>query len=407
MTPTSAARLKFFLAIFGAIVALHAIVIALVVSSSGGTSPTEPGTAPDAPAGAKEPAKELPGGTAVPGSGPKKPGGGSPAAAPPPVRGRYRHPSPSPGFGKAFNHIYARRGVFPARLVPGDASRTGILVDMDTRRVLWEKDCTKPVPVASMSKMMTLLLTMEHLDKHPELSLETPVSISKDVLRLPSREGIVWLDPRETFPIADLVKCAAIKSANDAALQLALTVAGTEERFVAMMNARAAQIGMKNTKFVNAHGLPDKAKNQSLSSARDMVLLGERMLEYPDLMRNFGTLSSSIREGDKKLILKNTNRLILKNYASAEGMKTGFTRRAGFCLTFSVRRDGRRIMGCVTGFPTARERDNFCKNIVDWAFAGCPSAPAGKSVVKQGKKKNVRPAAPGKNAKKTQRTAGA
>ena len=107
------------------------------------------------------------------------------------------------------------------------------LIDADTRKVLWEKECHKPVPVASMSKMMTLLLTMEHLDAHPELSLETPVRISKEVLRLPSREGIVWLDPKETFPIADLVKCAAIKSANDAALQLALTVSGSEaERFM-------------------------------------------------------------------------------------------------------------------------------------------------------------------------------
>ena len=158
-----------------------------------------------------------------------------------------------------------------------------------------------------------------------------------------------------------------------------------------MMNRKAARLGMRHTKFVNAHGLPDKNRNQSLSSAHDMVLLGERMLEYPDLMKNFGTLSSSIREGDKKLILKNTNRLILQSYCSAEGMKTGFTRKAGFCLTFSVRRNGRRVMGCVTGFPTARERDRFCKGIVEWAFAGCPSAPAKKQkTVTTGKKRVVR-----------------
>ena len=116
MTPTSAARLKFFLAIFAAIVALHAIVIALVVSSSGGTPPPEPGTPPAAPPGGKDPAP----GTVVPAGDPKKPGGTPPAAVPRQARSRYRHPSSSPVFGKDFNHIYARRGEFPARLVPGD-----------------------------------------------------------------------------------------------------------------------------------------------------------------------------------------------------------------------------------------------------------------------------------------------
>ena len=385
MSPTGIARLKFFLAIFAAIVLLHAVVIALVVSSSGNSKP--------GPATPSDPGKQ-----ADPGKQGEKP---NPAAAGTRSQGvpqrrprlSYRKPSMLPNFGKPLNHVYARRGEFPRSIVPGDTSRTGILIDADTRKVLWEKECHKPVPVASMSKMMTLLLTMEHLDGHPELSLETPVQISKEVLRLPSREGIVWLDPRETFPISDLVKCAAIKSANDAALQLALTVAGTESAFVGMMNKKAARLGMKNTKFVNAHGLPDRARNQSLSSAHDMVLLGERMLEYPDLMKNFGTQISSIREGDKKLVLRNTNRLILPSYCNAEGMKTGFTRKAGFCLTFSVRRNGRRIMGCVTGFPTAKERDRFCKNIVDWAFAGCPSAQAKKQkVVTTGKKKIVRKA---------------
>ena len=383
MSPAGIARLKFFAAIFAAIILLHVIVIALVVSSSGNSKPE--------PAAPSDPGKQ-----ADPGNPGKKP---DPAAAgthrqgaprPRPLL-RYRRPSTLPNFGKPLNHVYARRGEFPRNIVPGDASRTGILIDADTRKVLWEKDCHKPVPVASMSKMMTLLLTMEHLDRHPELSLETPVHISREVLRLPSREGIVWLDPRETFPISDLIKCAAIKSANDAALQLALTVAGTEPAFVKLMNEKAVWLGMKNTKFVNAHGLPDRAKNQSLSSAHDMVLLGERMLEYPELMKNFGTLTSSIREGDKKLVLRNTNRLILQSYCSAEGMKTGFTRKAGFCLTFSVKRNGRRIMGCVTGFPTAKERDRFCKNIVDWAFAGCPSASAKKQkVVTTGKRKIVR-----------------
>lgn len=368
MSTSGSGRLKLFLLIFAVIVLVHVIVIALTVPSSGPSETADVKTAEQPENGntgnsgvsspvRKDQASEKR--TRTPGKAPE-------------TKFRYRKVSEEKNFGKPFSFIYARRGKLPATMVPGDDSRTAILVDMNSRRVLWEKDSRTPVPVASMSKMMTVLLTMEHLEKNPALSLNSQVRISRDVLKLPSREGIVWLDPRETFPVSDLVKCATIKSANDAALQLALTVAGSEKKFVAMMNRRAVQLGMKNTKFINAHGLPDKQRNQSLASAHDMVRLGERLLEYPYVMTCFKTLSTSIREGEKKTVIANTNKLVRKNYADAEGMKTGYTRKAGFCLTFSVKRNGRRLMGCVTGFKTARERDLFCKNLIDWAFAGCP-----------------------------------
>ena len=120
-----------------------------------------------------------------------------------------------------------------------------------------------------------------------------------------------------------------------------------------------------------------------------MVLLGERLLEYPQIMTYFVTPSTTIREGNKKTVIRNTNKLIYKTYSSAEGMKTGFTRKAGFCLTFSVVRNGRRLMGCVTGFPTSRERDRFCKNLIDWAFAGCPNKAVNLKTAKTAQKKKV------------------
>ena len=384
MNPLKSSRLPVFAGIVAVIIILHVIVLSIVInSSSGGKLPEEQLETPAAvqKAPSREEKQNLP--------EQKKAEEKNPAE-----KERYRRKSGNPRFGRPLDYSGARRGAMPPQIIPGDSSTSGIIADMQTRKVLWEKNSRKAVPVASMSKMMTILLVMEHLEKSPALSLDTPVKISPAVLRLPSREGIVWLDPRETFPISDLIKCAAVKSANDAALQLALTVAGSEEKFVAMMNARARAAGMTGTRFINAHGLPDKKRNQSLSTVHDMVLLGECLLEYPVVMAYFKTPSAHIREGKKKTVIRNTNRLIYKNNADAEGMKTGYTRKAGFCLTFSAVRNGRRLMGCVTGFPTSRERDKYCKALLDWAFNGCPAkqisqpAPKKKAVRKSAVRKN-------------------
>ena len=275
MNKNSSSRLKFFLGIFTGIVVLHLIVILLVVNSSGKKEESSENQ--------KQPEKET-----ISSSGfLKRLFGSSPApekekkAENPPLKKtpqfRFKKPSTDKNFAKPLIFIYARRGKLPENLVRGDNSRSAILVDMNSRRVLWEKNSRQPVPVASMSKMMTMLLTMEYLEADPALSLDTKIPISREVLKIP-RSGVIWLDPRESFTFSELLRCAAIKSANDAALQLALRVSGKEEIFVARMNQKAKELNMQNTTFINAHGLPDKKQNQSLSSAHDMVLLGERML---------------------------------------------------------------------------------------------------------------------------------
>lgn len=358
-------RLKFFLGILTAIIVLHIIVLILIVNSSGAEKTAVDKKAANLP----EPsAKEV------------KPVEKKPVW-------RYRKPSKNPYFGKPLNYKGARHGSLN-HIVPGDTATAGIIVDMNTRRVLWEKNSNRPVPVASMSKMMTLLLAMEHLEAQPELSLQSPIRVSREVLTVP-RSGVIWLDPRETFSYEDLIKCAAIKSANDASFQLALAVSGSEARFVSLMNQKAKALNMNRTTFINSHGLPAQNGN-SLSTAHDMVLLGERLLEYPFLMTCCATSSSSIRTGDRKTVFRNSNNLIRRKFRGMEGMKTGFTRKAGFCLTFCVTRDGRRLMGCVTGFSTSKERDTFCENLIEWAFKGCPDTPVKQRVVKSAVRKKVR-----------------
>jgi D-alanyl-D-alanine carboxypeptidase (penicillin-binding protein 5/6) len=366
MNQQRSGRLKFFIGILITIIVLHIIVLALIVNSSG--SETEK--------------KEDKKASALPVSPVEK--SAKPVTKKPVWR--YRKRSADPRFGTPFNYSGARRNI--GNIIPGDTATTGILVDMNTRRVLWEKNSNRPVAVASMSKMMTLLLVMEHLEARPGLTLDSPIKISKTVLTLP-RSGVIWLDPRETFSYADLIRCAAIKSANDAALQLALTVSGNEKSFVSLMNRKARRLNMTRTTFINAHGLP-APEGHSLSTAYDMVLLAERLLEYPFLMQCSATPHSSIRTGDRKTVFKNSNNLIRRNFRGMEGMKTGFTRKAGFCLAFSVKRDGRRLMGCVTGFKSSSERDSFCSNLIEWAYKGCPDKPIRQKVIKSASRKQIR-----------------
>ena len=287
---------------------------------------------------------------------------------PPPRQWRYRKLSTNPKFGAPLDFSHALHGDKLPASVPGSAgAKTGIVVDLDRRIVLWEKNCRKPVPVASMTKMMTMLLVMEMLEDTPKLSLDTSIEIGKQVMQVP-RTGVLYLRPGEVFTLRELLLGTAVKSANDAATQLAVLVSGDVDAFIGKMNARAAALKLPATKFYSPCGLPDKAKRDSLSSAEDMVLLGERLLEYPILLEMASTQKGSIREGEQKTIFVNTNKLITPHYPGVDGLKTGYTNVAGCCLTFSALRDNRRIVGCVTGFPHARDRDRFCRKLIDWAY---------------------------------------
>ncbi len=283
---------------------------------------------------------------------------------------RYRKPVGNPNFGKPFDYSEAVHGDLPAELASGSkGAGTGILVDLTSRKVLWEKNSRKPVPVASMVKMMTLYTTFDVLEKVPSISLETPVRITPTVLKVP-RTGIIWLDPRETMPLADLLKAVTIKSANDAATMVAEFIgSGDVDRFIQAMNGNARKLGMTDSKFVSPNGLKDKTRGNSLSSGRDMVLLAEQLLEYPPVMRWATTKQDFVREGERKTVLTATNKLVNPRWPGVDGLKTGFTSDAGYCLTFTVLRNGRRMAGCVTGFKVGRDRDRFCRKLIDWGYA--------------------------------------
>ncbi|PWM76880.1 MAG: hypothetical protein DBX90_11165 [Lentisphaerae bacterium] len=385
MNEVTRARLKLFGAILLVILLAHVLIITLIMKH-------HPAPAEETPVGTEQAATAAAVQTAVPassatapvpvkeekkpgfwsrlfGGGQKKQAAVAPAPPPPPPVYRYKKPTGNPNFEKPFNFATAVHGNLPASQVVGSAGATsGIMVDLTTRNVLWEKNSTAKVPIASMVKMMTLLVTFEELEKNPAISLESPVQITKTALAVP-RTGVVWLDPRETFPLSDLLKAVTIKSANDAAVQVAEFIGGDVDSFVNRMNLRAQTLGMTNSHFVSPCGLPDKKKGNSLSCARDMVVLAEQLLEYPDVMRWSTTKQDFIREGEKKTMLTTTNKLVNPRWPGVDGLKTGFINASGYCLTFSVLRDGRRIVGCVTGFKSARDRDRFSRKLIDWGYA--------------------------------------
>ena len=279
----------------------------------------------------------------------------------------YKVPSGNPLFGKFFDY---RKALWGNNLpLPGcKQAFSGILVDLDSHKVLWAKNPRQGVPIASMTKMMTLLLAFEALDKRDDLTLDTPVKVTAGAAGMGGSQ--VYLDVKETHPLGELMKTMAIKSANDSAYLVAEYLSGGNmAQFISEMNKRAYKLRMPSTDFVNAHGLPGDNKTDSVSSPEGLAILAEHLLQYPQLLKWTSTKQDFFRpEGDKaRQMLTNTNRLI-SQCAGVDGLKTGYTRAAGFCVTASCLRGGKRLVAVVSGFKTSAARNAFVSKLLDWGY---------------------------------------
>lgn len=249
------------------------------------------------------------------------------------------------------------------------SAKTGILVDLNTREVIWSKKPKEPVPIASMTKMMTLLLIMEGMQKDPKISLDTMVQVTRESSKIGGSQA--WLDPKEQFSIRELLRTIVVHSANDSSYLLAQYFGGGDaETFVNMMNERAKELNLVGAYFSNPDGLPEKnAANENKASAEDMAFLAEKLLQYP-IITEFAQLKSIVFRPDspKPITFVNTNKLIRWDVKGVNGMKTGYTARAGFCITVTCERDGRRLVAVATGFKTSKERDKFVRQLLDWGY---------------------------------------
>ena len=273
--------------------------------------------------------------------------------------------------------------------------KSAVLMDTATGTVLYEKNSHEKLAPASVTKVMTMLLIMEAIDSG-KIRWEDMVTASEAAAAKGGSQ--IYLKVGESMSVSDMVKSIAVSSANDAACAMAEHLAGSESAFVDRMNARAKELGMHDTNFVNCTGLDDGADAANhRTSAYDIALMSRELLvKHPDIKKFTTIWMDTVRNGE--FGLSNTNKLI-RFYSGATGLKTGFTSGAGYCLSATAEREGMELIAVVMGAQTSQERTAACKSMLDYGFANyavvCPNLEEEISVpVRLGSTGSV-PAVPG------------
>ncbi len=245
----------------------------------------------------------------------------------------------------------------PGELKAGSA----LLMEKETGKVLYEENAHVQLEPASVTKVMTMLLVMEAVDSGT-LSLDQPVRVSAHAVSMGGSQ--IWLKEDEEMTARDMLKAVAVVSANDCAVALAEAVAGSEEAFVARMNQRAGELGMEDTHFLNATGLPAAGH---VTSAYDIALMSrELILRHPQIREYTTIWMDSLRDGAFQL--SNTNKLI-RFYDGATGLKTGYTSSAHYCLSATAEREGMELIAVVMDSPTSQDRFEAAKALLSFGFA--------------------------------------
>ncbi len=242
-------------------------------------------------------------------------------------------------------------------------SRSIILMDKDTGKVLEEEKSDVQLPPASMTKMMTMLLILEAIDKK-QLKWDEMITTSAHAASMGGSQ--IFLEEGEKMTVKNMMKGIAIGSANDASMALAEHIAGSEDRFVEKMNQKVKDLGLKNTHFKNPTGLPEKGH---YSSAYDMAQIARELLNYEEITQFTGKYESYLREEtDRKFWLVNTNKLV-KFHPGVDGLKTGFTQEAKYCLTATAKKGNMRLIAVIFGSPTSKDRNNQVSKILNEGFS--------------------------------------
>lgn len=251
-----------------------------------------------------------------------------------------------------------------AQAQPEGDYRNAILMEPTTGTVLFEKNADDPAPIASMTKMMTALVVLEQVGAG-KVDWETPITTSAKASRMGGSQ--VYLRHREVFPLREMMAAMFVHSANDAALAIAEHLGGSEEQFVAMMNARAQELGMKNTRFVSPHGLPAEAGGaDDISTPRDLTRLAIELMKHPMIRQLAEVEQMPFRQG--KFTLWNPNDLISR-YGPATGLKTGTHDRAGSCLTATASKNGMDLVAVLMGASQRRQLFGTVESMMEEAFS--------------------------------------
>lgn len=247
-----------------------------------------------------------------------------------------------------------------ADAVPEIPATSAALVEVSTGTLLFEKNSGQQRPPASITKIMTMLLTVEAVESG-KITLDDTVTASEHACSMGGSQ--IWLEKGETMRLSDLLKSVAVGSANDAAVALAEHIAGSEEAFAVLMNRRAAQLDMKDTHFVNASGLD---ADGHVSTAADVAKMSCELLKH-DIIKNYTTIwMDSVRNGETQLV--NTNKLI-RFYEGATGLKTGTTDKAGYCVAASAKKEGMELVAVILDGQTSDLRFSAAKSLLNFGFA--------------------------------------
>ena len=241
-------------------------------------------------------------------------------------------------------------------------AKSAILIDNATGKVLFEKNADEVLPPASMTKIGSMLIIMEAIN-HGNLKLDDKVTISEEAANMGGSQ--VFLEAGEVYTVHDLLKGVAIASGNDAVVALAEKVAGSQGEFVNMMNKRFKELGAKNTNFVNAHGLDAEGH---YSTARDMAIIARELLKHEKILEYTSIYEEYLEKNDgSKTWLVNTNKLV-RFYDGIDGLKTGYTTSAGYCLTATAKKDNFRLISVVMGEESTENRSSDTVKMLNYGF---------------------------------------
>ena len=280
------------------------------------------------------------------------------------------------------NDEISQSGIADTKSGPKIKAKAAVLIDSAAGKVIYALNADKKLPPASVTKVMTMLLAMEAVDSG-KITLEDEVTISDNAASMGGSQ--MYMEPGETHTVAQLLEGVAMVSANDGCVALAEYIAGSTDIFVEKMNKKAQELGMKNTNFVNTNGLPVK---EHYTSAYDIALMSKELIKHKEIRKWCTKWQDTIKVGlpgkETEFGLTNTNKMI-KTYNGANGIKTGFTQEAGYCLSASATRGNTTLIAVVLGAKTSKERNAQVAKLLDYGFSAYETAqifPEGEAVKK-------------------------
>lgn len=259
----------------------------------------------------------------------------------------------------ALSFVWVQKA-FAAEPLDGLNAKSMLLMEQSEGEILYEYNADEKLPIASVTKIMTMLLIMEAVDGG-KIKFDDMVPVSERAMSMGG--STMFLETGESLSVSDMLKGIAVASANDGAVAMAEFIAGSEDAFVGMMNEKAKSLGMENTNFVNTNGLD---ADEHYSTARDVAVMSRELLKHEKIFEYTTIWTDTLRDG--KFQLANTNKLI-RFYSGANGLKTGSTSKALCCISAAAKRDNLQLIAVVLAAPTSKERFAAARGLLDFGFA--------------------------------------